>query len=162
MHHGKPYFFVGIGGSGMMPLAMILAGQGATVAGSDRSLDAGRLPAKFDDLKRRGVGLVAQDGSGIASPEQIVVASAAIEASVPDMVRAAELGNERMTRAELNAALFNAAPQSIGVAGTSGKSTVTGMIGWILHACGRDHERRGDEELRLVRRPLRQRPGWRR
>lgn len=138
MHHGKPYFFVGIGGSGMMPLAMILAGQGATVAGSDRSLDAGRLPAKFDDLKRRGVALFPQDGSGVASPDQIVVASAAIEASVPDMVRAAELGNARMTRAELNAALFNAAPQSIGVAGTSGKSTVTGMIGWILHACGRD------------------------
>lgn len=137
MHHGKPYFFVGIGGSGMMPLAMILAGQGATVAGSDRSLDAGRLPAKFDDLKRRGVALFPQDGSGVTSPEQIVVASAAIEASVPDMVRAAELGNERMTRAELNAQLFNAAPASIGVAGTSGKSTVTGMIGWILHACGR-------------------------
>ncbi len=34
--------------------------------------------------------------------------------------------------------MFNAAPRSIGVAGTSGKSTVTGMIGWILHACGRD------------------------
>jgi UDP-N-acetylmuramate--alanine ligase len=138
MQHGKSYFFVGIGGSGMMPLAMILAGQGATVAGSDRSLDAGRLPAKFDDLKRRGVALFPQDGSGIASPEQIVVASAAIEASVPDMVRAAELGNPRMTRAKLNAELFNAAPRSIGVAGTSGKSTVTGMIGWILHACGRD------------------------
>jgi UDP-N-acetylmuramate--alanine ligase len=138
MHHGKPYFFVGIGGSGMMPLAMILAGQGATVAGSDRSLDAGRLPAKFDDLKRRGVALFPQDGSGVTSPDQIVVASAAIEASVPDMARAAGLGNARMTRAELNAALFNAAPQSIGVAGTSGKSTVTGMIGWILHACGRD------------------------
>lgn len=138
MHHGKPYFFVGIGGSGMMPLAMILAGQGATVAGSDRSLDAGRLPAKFDDLARRGVALFPQDGSGITSPDQIVVASAAIEASVPDMVRAAELGNARMTRAELNAQLFNAAAQSIGVAGTSGKSTVTGMIGWILHACGRD------------------------
>jgi UDP-N-acetylmuramate--alanine ligase len=138
MQHGKSYFFVGIGGSGMMPLAMILAGQGATVAGSDRSLDAGRLPAKFDDLARRGVALFPQDGSGITSPEQIVVASAAIEASVPDMVRAAELGNARMTRAELNAQLFNAAPQSIGVAGTSGKSTVTGMIGWILRACGRD------------------------
>ncbi|ATY32591.1 glutamate ligase domain-containing protein [Sphingomonas psychrotolerans] len=138
MQDGKSYFFVGIGGSGMMPLAMILAGQGATVAGSDRSLDAGRLPAKFDDLKRRGVGLFPQDGSGIVSPGQVVVASAAIEASVPDMVRAAALGNAQMTRAELNAALFNAAPQSIGVAGTSGKSTVTGMIGWILHACGRD------------------------
>src|SRR3954468_19511221 len=138
MQHEKPYFFVGIGGSGMMPLAMILAGQGATVAGSDRSLDAGRLPAKFDDLKRRGVPFFAQDGSGIVSSDQVGVASAAIEASVPDMVRAAELGTARMTRAELNAALFNAAALSIGVAGTSGKSTVTGMIGWILHACGRD------------------------
>ena len=43
MHHRKPYFFVGIGGSGMMPLAMILAARGATVAGSDRSLDSGRV-----------------------------------------------------------------------------------------------------------------------
>jgi UDP-N-acetylmuramate--alanine ligase len=138
MHNGKSYFFVGIGGSGMMPLAMILAGQGATVAGSDRSLDSGRLPAKFDYLARRGVALFPQDGSGIVSPGQVVVASAAIEATVPDMVRAAALGNARMSRAELLASLFNAAPLSVGVAGTSGKSTVTGMIGWILHATGRD------------------------
>ncbi len=138
MEHRKPYFFVGIGGSGMMPLSMILAGQGAEVAGSDRSLDSGRLPAKFDFLKASGIALFPQDGSGITSGEQIVVASAAIEETVPDARRAAELGNERMTRAELNAALFNASPQSIGVAGTSGKSTVTGMIGWILHALGRD------------------------
>lgn len=122
----------------MMPLAMILAGQGATVAGSDRSLDQAKLPAKFDYLARRGVGLFPQDGSGITSPEQIVVASAAVEASVPDIVAAGAVGAERMTRAELLAKLFNAAPLSIGVAGTSGKSTVTGMIGWILHACGRD------------------------
>lgn len=122
----------------MMPLAMILAGQGATVAGSDRSLDQARLPAKFDDLRRRGVALFAQDGSGITSADQIVVASAAIEPSVPDMLAAAAVGAERMTRPELLSRLFNAAPQSIGVAGTSGKSTVTGMIGWILHATGRD------------------------
>jgi UDP-N-acetylmuramate--alanine ligase len=138
MEHRKPYFFVGIGGSGMMPLAMILAGQGAAVAGSDRSLDSGRLPAKFDFLRASGIGLFPQDGSGITSPDQIVVASAAIEETVPDARRAAELGNPRMTRAELNAALFNASAASIGVAGTSGKSTVTGMIGWILHALGRD------------------------
>ncbi len=138
MEHRKPYFFVGIGGSGMMPLAMILAGQGASVAGSDRSLDSGRLPAKFDFLKASGIALFPQDGSGITSSEQIVVASAAIEETVPDARRAAELGNPRMTRAELNAALFNASTASIGVAGTSGKSTVTGMIGWILHALGRD------------------------
>ncbi|HEX8301460.1 glutamate ligase domain-containing protein [Sphingomonas sp.] len=137
MEHRKPYFFVGIGGSGMMPLAMILAGQGARVSGSDRSLDSGRLPAKFDDLAKRGVSLFPQDGSGV-SGGQTVVASAAIEAIVADMVAAEAAGCERMTRAELLAGLFNAAPLSIGVAGTSGKSTVTGMIGWILHACGRD------------------------
>jgi UDP-N-acetylmuramate--alanine ligase len=34
--------------------------------------------------------------------------------------------------------MFNAAPTGIAVGGTSGKSTVTGMIGWILHAAGRD------------------------
>ncbi|HEY0624339.1 glutamate ligase domain-containing protein [Sphingomonas sp.] len=138
MQHGKSCFFVGIGGSGMMPLAMILAGQGTKVAGSDRSLDSGRLPTKFDALRALGIDLFPQDGSGIASPDQTVIASAAVEDTVPDMIRATELGCPRMTRAELNAALFNAAGTSIGIAGTSGKSTVTGMIAWILHALGRD------------------------
>ena len=138
MDTGKSFFFVGIGGSGMMPLAMILAGRGARVAGSDRSLDSGRLPAKFDDLAARGIALHPQDGSGIVSADQIVVASAAVEATVPDMVAAEALGAQRMTRAELLASLFNASASRIGVAGTSGKSTVTGMIGWILYALGCD------------------------
>ena len=138
MSAGKSYFFIGIGGSGMMPLAMILAGRGATVAGSDRSLDQARLPAKFDQLRKLGIALFPQDGSGITSADQIVIASAAIEPTVPDMIAAAKVGATQMSRAELLSALFNAAPQAIGVAGTSGKSTVTGMIGWILHALGRD------------------------
>ncbi len=138
MSAGKSYFFIGIGGSGMMPLAMILAGQGATVAGSDRSLDQARLPAKFDQLRKLGIALFPQDGSGITSADQIVIASAAIEPTVPDMIAAAKVGATQMSRAELLSALFNAAPQAIGVAGTSGKSTVTGMIGWMLHALGRD------------------------
>ena len=138
MLHGKRFFFVGIGGSGMMPLAMILAARGAIVAGSDRGLDAGRVPAKFDALRAAGIALHPQDGSGIVSADQTVVASAAVEEHVADIVAANRVGATRMTRAELNAALFNAAATSIGVAGTSGKSTVTGMIGWILHRAGRD------------------------
>ncbi|MCM8729607.1 UDP-N-acetylmuramate--L-alanine ligase [Hephaestia sp. GCM10023244] len=138
MSDGKSYFFVGIGGSGMMPLAMILSGRGARVSGSDRALDAGRVPAKFVALAARGIALFPQDGSGITSPDQIVVASAAIEETVPDMVAAARVGAERLRRADLLASLFNAAVLPIGVAGTSGKSTVTGMIGWILHQTGRD------------------------
>jgi UDP-N-acetylmuramate--alanine ligase len=134
----KSYFFVGIGGSGMLPLAEIVAAQGHQVAGSDRSLDQGRLNAKFEALQAKGIALFPQDGSGITSGDQIVIASAAVEASVPDIVRTTELGCVRQTRAELLAELFNAAPLSIAVGGTSGKSTVTGMIGWIMDQCGRD------------------------
>ena len=133
-----PWFFCGIGGSGMLPLATILRGQGAEVAGSDRSRDQGRTPEKFAWLEAQGFTLFPQDGSGVTSPEQTLVASAAIEDTVPEVVRARELGCPRMTRAELLAALFNAAPQGIAVGGTSGKSTVTGMLGWILHQAGRD------------------------
>jgi len=134
----KSFFFVGIGGSGMLPLAEIIVARGGRVAGSDRSLDQGRLAAKFTALREKGIALFAQDGSGLASSDQIVIASAAIEPSVADIVRATELGCVRMTRAELLAELFNAAAQSIAVGGTSGKSTVTGMIGWIFDCAGRD------------------------
>jgi UDP-N-acetylmuramate--alanine ligase len=134
----KSYFFCGIGGSGMMPLALILKGQGYDVAGSDRSLDQGRTAPKFEWLRARGIGLFAQDGSGITNADQIVVASTAVESSVPDIIAAEAIGARRMVRAELLAEQFNASAQAIAVGGTSGKSTVTGMIGWIFHALGRD------------------------
>jgi UDP-N-acetylmuramate--alanine ligase len=138
MSKNKSYFFCGIGGSGMLPLAMILREGGAAVSGSDRALDQGRLAAKFEYLKAKGIGLHNQDGSGLISSDQILVASAAIEDSVPDIAKANTLGCKRMTRAELLAELFNAAPRSIAIGGTSGKSTVTGMIGWILHCADMD------------------------
>ena len=133
----QPWFFCGIGGSGMLPLAQIVQGLGGEVAGSDRSRDQGRTTEKFAWLERSGFKLFPQDGSGVTSPNQIVVASAAVESTVPEIVRATQLGCPRMTRAELNAALFNAAGTGIAIAGTSGKSTVTAMLGWILHATAR-------------------------
>ena len=135
---GHPWFFCGIGGSGMLPLALILKGQGAEVAGSDRSRDQGRTPEKFAWLESLGFDLFPQDGSGIASPGQTLVASAAVEDTVPEVTRARELGCPRMSRAELLATLFNAAPLGIAIGGTSGKSTVTGMAGWIMTRAGRD------------------------
>ncbi|HZB91531.1 MAG TPA: Mur ligase family protein, partial [Stellaceae bacterium] len=138
MDRDRPYFFCGIGGSGMLPLALILRAAGRTVAGSDRALDQGRTAAKFAFLRGRGIALHPQDGSGVTSAEQIVVASAAVEDSVPDVAAARRVGAPLMTRAELLAALFNAAPRRIGIAGTSGKSTTTGMIAWILHRAGKE------------------------
>jgi len=133
-----PWFFCGIGGSGMLPLALILKGLGAEVAGSDRSRDQGRTPEKFAWLESLGFKLFPQDGSGVISAAQCLVASAAVEDTVPEMVRARDLGCARMSRAELLSRLFNAAPARIAVGGTSGKSTVTGMIGWIMLQAGRD------------------------
>jgi UDP-N-acetylmuramate--alanine ligase len=134
----RDYFFCGIGGSGMMPLALIVAGQGHRVAGSDRSLDQGRTAPKFEWLRSKGITLFPQDGSGITRAEQIVVASTAVEETVPDIVAAQRVGASRLRRADLLAALFNASQTGIAVGGTSGKSTVTGMIGWIFHALGQD------------------------
>jgi UDP-N-acetylmuramate--alanine ligase len=82
-----------------------------------------------------GIDLFPQDGSGLVGGDQILIASAAIEDSVPDIAKAKALGCTRMTRAELLAEMFNAAPRSVAVGGTSGKSTVTG---WILTDAGRD------------------------
>jgi UDP-N-acetylmuramate--alanine ligase len=138
MQFDKPYFFCGIGGSGMLPLALILKAKSAHVAGSDRALDQGRTPAKFDYLRGEGVTLFPQDGSGVTDPNAVVVCSAAVEDTIPDVAAATRIGARLMVRSELLAQLFNAAGTSIGVAGTSGKSTVTGMVGWILSATGRD------------------------
>src|ERR1700733_9844140 len=135
---GEADFFCGVGGSGMTPLALIVKARGGVVEGSDRALDQGRKGARFDFLRGRGVALHPQDGSGVNRPGQILVMSGAVEESIPDVKSARRLGLTIMTRAELLAELFNAAEVRIGVAGTSGKSTTTGMIGWILDRAGRD------------------------
>jgi UDP-N-acetylmuramate--alanine ligase len=132
------YFFCGIGGSGMLPLAMIVQAQGERIEGSDRSRDQGRTPEKFAWLEAHGVTLHPQDGSGVTRASQTVVATGAIEDTVPDIGAARRAGARIVTRPELLSQIFNTAPASIGVAGTSGKSTITGMIAWILHSAGRE------------------------
>jgi UDP-N-acetylmuramate--alanine ligase len=122
----------------MLPLALIVQARGASVEGSDRALDQGRTAPKFEFLRAHGVRLHPQDGSGVVGPDQIVVASGAVEDTVPDIQAARRVGAAVMTRPELLAELFNASALAVGVAGTSGKSTTTGMIGWILHVAGRD------------------------
>lgn len=133
----RSYFLSGIGGSGMLPLAHILAGQGCRVLGSDRSRDQGRTPEKFENLEKSGFILFPQDGSGVAGVDALVV-SAAIEDTVPDVKAAKDAGIPIIRRAELLAQLFNAADTRIAVGGTSGKTTTTGMIAFILKEAGLD------------------------
>ena len=138
MISGQDFFFCGVGGSGMTPLALITRAKGGVVEGSDRALDQGRNVTRFDYLRSQGVVLHPQDGSGVTRASQTLVVSAAIEETIPDVQSARRVGAPIVTRAELLSDLFNAAPVRVGVGGTSGKSTTTAMIGWILVQAGLD------------------------
>lgn len=122
----------------MTPLALIVQARGARVDGSDRALDQGRNGARFAFLRSRGVVLHPQDGLGLTGADQTLVVSAAVEETIPDVIAARRVGAPIITRAELLAELFNAAKFGVGVAGTSGKSTTTAMIGWIAAFAGLD------------------------
>src|SRR5258707_15546382 len=131
------YFFCGIGGSGMTPLALIIQARGGHVEGSDRALDQGRNAERFDFLRGRGVLLHPQDGSGISRASQILVTSAAVEEMVPDVQAARCIGASILTRPRLHAQLFNRAGLGIGVAGTSGKSPRAGTIRRLVNGTER-------------------------
>ena len=135
----KPdYFFCGIGGSGMLPLAMYLREAGSTVEGSDRAIDQGRGEETRRRLAPAGISIFPQDGSGVRSDTQILVTSSAVEATIPDVAAAQAQGLAHIIRAELLSQLTNAAPFSCGIAGTSGKSTTTAMLAHILAEAGLD------------------------
>lgn len=131
-------FLCGIGGSGVSALAQLLMARGWAVAGSDRSHDRGETPDKFKRLADLGISLHPQDGSGVHNDLGMLVVSSAVEDTVPDVKAALDLGIPIRKRADVLAEQFNQADFSIGVGGTSGKSTVTAMTGWILSQCGRD------------------------
>ncbi len=119
----------------MSALAKIVLAQGHQVYGSDRNYDAGRFPDHFNHLKNAGVLMRPQDGSGVSSDVDAVIVSSAVEPTIPDVKAALEQTIPIIKRAELLAEICNKA-KSICVGGTNGKSTVTGMIGWILNQGG--------------------------
>src|SRR5262245_14327287 len=94
------YFFCGVGGTGMTPLALIIQARGGRVEGSDRALDQGRNTERFDFLRARGVVLHPQDGSGIRRPDQILVTSTAVEDTIPDVQAARRVGAAVIPRAK--------------------------------------------------------------
>lgn len=132
---------VGIGGCGMNGVAQLAArpaeGLGAhagyNVTGSDRSED----PELFQKLKNLGIEIFSQDGSGITEATDSVVYSTAIEDDNPDIQKAKRLGIPLLHRSEMLAKLCEG-KQLIAVAGTAGKSTVTGLLGHIFQCLEKD------------------------
>jgi UDP-N-acetylmuramate--alanine ligase len=131
-------FFCGIGGSGMSALALIMQQRGFKIVGSDRSYDQGHTPEKFAALAQAGIALYPQDGSGVSTEIDSLVVSSAVEETIPDIIAARAHGIAIRKRADLLAEIFNQSEMGVSVAGTSGKSTVTGMIAHVLTALGRD------------------------
>ena len=126
------YHFSGIAGQGMNPLARLMRAWGHEVQGSDRALDQGKQADLAETLRGLGITLLPQDGTAVTVDVRRFVYSTAVEAETPEVRAARALGIERVPRPALLAEVVNAGAPGVAVAGTSGKSTVTGMIGWIL------------------------------
>ncbi|MDI6775157.1 MAG: Mur ligase family protein [Verrucomicrobiota bacterium] len=133
----RHYHLAGIAGVGMSALAQALAAEGYDVSGSDRDLDRGADLDVLRKLRLAGVRLRAQDGSGVTAGTAALVISTAIEKDNPDILAAEGLSAPVLHRADCLARLMEGKP-SVAVTGTSGKSTVTGMIGWMLEQVGAD------------------------
>lgn len=131
--HPKHYYFAGIGGSGMSAIAQILRARGYRVSGSDRIHDSGGNRPVFKKMAKQGIVLLPQEGTSVSADVDFLVASSAIEASSPERSQALHYTIPVIHRSQLLADLFNPA-EGIGIAGTSGKSTVCGMVASILDA----------------------------
>ncbi len=124
--------FCGISGSGMSALAQVMKARGAEVCGSDRSFDQGKDQEQKKALESLGIKIFKQDGSAVSSDLDCLYVSIAVEDTIPDVKAALEKGIKVQKRSDLLAEIFNAAPYGVAVGGTSGKTTVTAMIGYIL------------------------------
>lgn len=133
----KHYHLVGVAGVGMSALAQVLLAHGYAVTGSDRFLDEGKDLEVFHKLRSAGVDLVAQDASGLQSNTAAVIISTAIEDDNPDVAEARKHSIPIIHRTDMLAFLA-CGHRFVAVTGTSGKTTVTGMLGWIFECVGRD------------------------
>ena len=125
------FFFCGIGGIGMSAIALYLKKTGHIVLGSDRSFDQGSNLQMRQRLENAGIVLFSQNGTSVSPYIDTFVVSTAVEDTIPDVKKAKELGLNIKTRAEVLASILDA-HFGIAIAGTSGKTTVTAMVGHIL------------------------------
>ena len=129
----KHIHFIGIGGSGMFPIAQILHAEGFTISGSDNN--------ETDTLA-----LVRKMGAKVTlgqRPENIegadlIVYTAAIMADNPELIAAKASGIPTIERSEMLGELTARYSHMIGVSGTHGKTTTSAMLTQILLSAGKD------------------------
>lgn len=131
LNNFKNFYFIGVGGTGMSALALYLSEAGNNVSGSDRNFSA-EDPTEIQlKLTNAGILCLPQDGNSIPSGTQLVIASTAIEDTVPDIVSAKQQHIPIIRRSEL-LSLISQTKKTIAIGGTSGKSTTAAMVFHIL------------------------------
>lgn len=127
IENAKKIHMIGIGGSGMCPLAEILHSKGYILTGSDVN--------ESDPLKRiRALGInvfMGHEPQNVHGAD-LIVYSAAINQQNPELQEAARLGIPTMERSKLLGAVTRKFDRVIGVAGTHGKTTTTSCLTQVL------------------------------
>jgi UDP-N-acetylmuramate--alanine ligase len=132
--HSKIYFS-GIGGSGVSALAHFISERGHTVYGSDRAFDFNTDHPSLGPLRKKGINIVPQDGLSIDNSFDLAVFSTAVEKDQPEFVRAKALNLPIRMRPEFLSDIISEF-DAVAVAGTSGKSTVSGMLAFLMKELG--------------------------
>ena len=129
----KRIHFIGIGGSGMCPLAEILHHEGYILSGSDNNESD-----ILERIKKLGIKvMMGQKAENIEGAEMIVY-SAAIMDTNEELQAALNSGIPTFKRSELLGAVTHMYDDCICVCGTHGKTTVTSMLTQILVSSKKD------------------------
>ncbi len=124
----KHIHMIGIGGSGMSPLAQILHARGFTVTGSDVKENE-----QVEQLRKLGMTVfIGQRAENIEGAD-LVAYSAAVPKENAERATAEEKGVPTMERSSLLGYVTRQYNNVIGVCGTHGKTSVTSMITQILY-----------------------------
>ncbi len=129
----KTIHFIGIGGSGMCPLAEILHSKGYTLQGSDNNESS-----IVDRIRKMGIKVMMGQRAENIEGAEMVVYSAAISKENPELKAALESGIPTFQRAELLGEVSRQFSNCIGICGTHGKTTVTSLTVQTMLGAGLD------------------------
>ncbi len=121
---------IGIGGTGMAPIAVVLHEMGTAVSGSDRSESV-----YTQVLRSKGISVsVPQKAENIADPDYVFYSSA-IHDDNPELAEARRKGIPTLKRREFLGLVLRGR-KTVAIAGSHGKSTTTSMTAWVLASLG--------------------------
>ncbi len=127
LQKAKKVHMIGIGGSGMCPIAEILNHNGYIISGSDvNESDPLKKVRKFATV------YMGQCADNIKDDIDLVIYSAAINQQNPELIAAKQKGIPTLERSYALGALTRMYDNVVGVCGTHGKTTVTSLITQIL------------------------------